>query len=867
MPGFIRDAASHMQGRAAIGAVAVVCALWTLALVKHDARAATEDGCNPTCVILIQVDGLEPKDVTQQTTPYLWSLAHPQVAGNPLPGGALADRSGFIWQAPRGVMSTGTASATASLLTGAHPERSGVPSDDFYDPTDGHQRLGAGGFGDQNLADDPGVSPDGAGPVGSSGVDTLVDAVKQSGGDVAVFLGDAALARVAHADDAAAHWYPPGQDKTTSSSPDQKFTGDPRLCPIPRYPADTAPQGDQDHSPNPSACPADDATTMNKAASDLTNLSSTGSVAFTFIHLAELGVAKRQANISNDPNNSPPQPPQALADTDAAIATLAEQYARSKQDKWAKTVLMVVGSHGYQTATPAHRVPDPAAVSSDPNNATNATRDLSDYVQAFAATKNGANVVRAGELTLVPQGTLATIYYNVTQTDESKIDPARRADALAAIKADLERPPTDSGSVNAACARVDPQPDSSLRGCIREVDYLDAKTPGTSDTVDARHPSWHLDALKPDSPTRSNASGGLVVVLERGWATGRAAGTPRASGLDPQPWSNPYTASSGGPQERAVAALINGPRRQQSTSPVAVRNLDTLAAGGVKYYPVSKRRVDPDNPPPVTDADTKCPDTPPDVGGLACANDPAQVGDDAGTLGHEAQPVSVDFAITISALMGVAFDTHPDQLQGRVLQEAFLNKLATPCVGDCEPPEVAIEPPPPPAPPPPPPLVVRPPGFNFHGLLRNLSARVVDGRNRTYARAKPGAVLSTIRLEGDFGKPESAATLTFYRAVSRRRAARSSRVVQLKAIARFDPFVVKRGHVLIKLRVPASFSPTYIGLTVQEIARGAPDARAASSVSCTPVKPQKPLRFDCIGPKRGVIVRITDAAKLHKRKR
>src|SRR5919198_6004564 len=93
--------------RYTIGAIAALCAVLALALARNESSAATGDGCTPDCVILIQVDGLEPKDVTQETTPYLWALAHPQVQGNSIPGGALNDRSGFIWQAPRGVVSTG----------------------------------------------------------------------------------------------------------------------------------------------------------------------------------------------------------------------------------------------------------------------------------------------------------------------------------------------------------------------------------------------------------------------------------------------------------------------------------------------------------------------------------------------------------------------------------------------------------------------------------------------------------------------------------------------------------------------------------------------------------------------------------------
>src|SRR5207244_13545819 len=112
----------------------------------------------------------------------------PQVQGQSPPNG-LNNRAGWIWQAPRGVVSTGIGPATASLLTGAYPQYSGVPSNDFYDPKVGHQRIGAGGIGDQG----PETSQDTAGPVAAADglpVTTLPEAVKGAGGKSAVFLGD-----------------------------------------------------------------------------------------------------------------------------------------------------------------------------------------------------------------------------------------------------------------------------------------------------------------------------------------------------------------------------------------------------------------------------------------------------------------------------------------------------------------------------------------------------------------------------------------------------------------------------------------------------------------------------------------------------
>jgi hypothetical protein len=289
--------------------------------------------------------------------------------------------------------------------------------------------------------------------------------------------------------------------------------------------------------------------------------------------------------------------------------------------------------------------------------------------------------------------------------------------------------------------------------------------------------------------------------------------------------------------------------------------------------------------------------------------------------------------------MRLPFETHPDQLQGRVLQEAFVNKLTPPCVSDCEPPppptcfdvasltlstqpvpvslscidergapltyrivsgpahgtlgavagdavtytatdgfsgndtftyqatskggtsEVAtatvivMEPP----------VVIKPPEFDFYGLVRRLNARVVDSNDRSYAKAPRGTVLSTIHLEADFGKPETAVTLTFYRRTATA-SARNRRVVRLKAIARFDPFVVKRGHVTMRLKVPPQFNPNYVGVTVREIAMNGTRRRTVGGVACTTLKTLKPVPFRCTGPSGGVILPIADAGHLHQRK-
>ena len=852
------QARNRRHWRAAGIGLALLCVLLAVALHNGETASGAEgDGCTPTCVILIQVDGLEPKDVTQETTPYLWLLAHPNAQGQNIPGGALNQRSGWIWQAPRAVMSTGVAPATASLLTGGYPETTSVPSDDFYGPNDNntftHQRLTAGGFGD---TPHPESGPDAAEPISSPQVDTLIAAVRNTGGETAVFLGDPGLARLTEADSQAdLKWYPPG-DANSATNEEGQYTGNPHLCPLPRYPEGGAQLPGQEPAEtnfNPSHCPANDMTTLNKAVSDLKRPEAAG-VGFTFIHLAELGAAKRlvadtdadDTAVDPDPTTSPPQVPQVLSNLDQAIATFVEQYAQGVP-KWDRTVLMVVGTHGYQTTPLVDRVPDPVL-------AANATRDVSDFVAEYED-----RGVEKGSLRLVPQGTTATIYYGL----DGKGDPANRADALAAIKDELET------RVRTGCADRNPALTELTGPCIRNVFYVDKDAAGSDSTVAGQRKSWHLDA-RTLAGERTRASGDLIVELARGWAFGRAVGLPFQLGLTGAPWTNPHTASSGGPQERAMAALINGP--SQGGLPGAVRNLDDYASSQlglseVKYYPVAQGEVNPSDPDPAPPKDPLCPDTLTDPGGLACANHPDRVVDDAENPGHKAQPETVDFALTISALMQLPFET-PTQLQGRVLQEAFLNKLEPPCI-DCDEAEV-IEPDPPPPPPlPEPPVeVVQPEGFNFHGLVRDLEALVVDAKDKSWAKARRGSRLSTIRLEGDFGKPETAVTLTFYRpATARRRAARKTRVLRLKAIARFDPFAVKRGHVTMRLKIPRLFKPTHLGLTVREIALNSAGRRMrAGGQPCTTLKTRKPVPFRCTGPARGVILRIADAGRLHKRK-
>ena len=134
------------RGTAAM-ALAVLCIAAALLATGGGATAAAEACNGGKCVVLIEVNGLTPQDVTPDNTPFMWALAHPDEPDQAGPGangpntvlqaGGSKRRAGWIWQAPRSVMSASNAAATASLLTGSNPEHTGVPADAFLDPRDG----------------------------------------------------------------------------------------------------------------------------------------------------------------------------------------------------------------------------------------------------------------------------------------------------------------------------------------------------------------------------------------------------------------------------------------------------------------------------------------------------------------------------------------------------------------------------------------------------------------------------------------------------------------------------------------------------------------------------------------------------------
>jgi hypothetical protein len=334
------------------------------------------------------------------------------------------------------------------------------------------------------------------------------------------------------------------------------------------------------------------------------------------------------------------------------------------------------------------------------------------------------------------------------------------------------------------------------------------------------------------------------------WAFGRAVATgpvpiPTVVGKDtvkPGPdLDNPYLASAGGPRDRPIALLMNGP-------PTLVRQVktDTMHA---KDYSESPGTAD------------GCHD-----GGLSFskANTPGAAGDDAAAKGHECQAETVDIPLSIAALLRVSVKADQIAAQGRLLKEAI------PSLKVDEPQEdTGPLPEPDPGPPPaPPPVIIernsiqviptrRPKDpFPFQGLIQRLRARVVDSKGRPLAKTRRGAKMTGIEVSADFGKPQSIVRLTFYKKGRKRSGGVARRLV---AIARFKPFTIKRGPAKLRLRVPDQFAPQYIGVSVQQVVTVGRTGAAATGNAKTVEKP--------IGPKAGGIAAIGDAKWLHQRKR
>lgn len=783
-----------MRARLAVPLLAAVLAAACAPAAWSATAAQCTVGEARACVLLVEVDGLEPQDVTPTTTPFLWSLSHPDQAAptdpTSLPGAALTGRSGYVWAAARGVMQASTAPATAALLTGSDPLAAGIPGDEFS--LDGATQWFEGAID---------AVPEFKG--GSTLLELVGDDPQRS---TAAFVGSPYVARMIEPE------FNQGNPPVARWSPTSQTGSDPALCAIPRELEPPSPEY------RPPDCAARDAVTLAQAYQALSALPGSGPQ-LTYVHLAQLGAVKRLAGdvdvatpAAEDTAESQAVA-KALTELDQALAGFVAAYANSTQTSalWQSTVLMLVGNHGYELTPPANRVP-----SGDPGQA-GPTYDLADHV----AHRTG----RAAEL--VPQGTIATVYWKSgTPTPQAVADLAKTIE-----------------EVGEACT------------CIHEVLATRELEDAPSAWVGEKHPSWGLHA-RPERP-----SGELIVVAAPGYAFGKVV-TDQTSAPGDQLNTNPYMGSAGGPRNRAIAALVHGPR-------TIVRQVQSQYAG----VPAN----------PSAAPDTSCVDRTPNPAGVveALPSLNAAPGDDVLLPGYACQAETIDFAPSIAALLHLELPSHQiDDERVRLLNEAFTQPLVPvleeqelpPPVEEWQPPlppppppeyyePDPPEPPPPPAPvelpPPPPPPVTDP--FDFDGIVRALRARVIDAAGDSWAEAPPGAQMTTIEIAGDFGRPQAAVTLTFYsdkaaktakksrkaKASGRKRARpAASKRTKLRALAKFKPFTIKRGPAKLKLKIPPKFSPTHVGVTVRELVAGQP-----------------------AGPVAGTVLAVADAKHLHRVKR
>jgi hypothetical protein len=731
--------------------------------------------CQNGCVMIVEVDGLEPDDVSQTQTPFLWALAHPRQRGGD-PASAvyqqlLSGRNGFMWQAGRAPMTASTATAAASLLTAANPDQHGIVADELGepDPSTGALTLrrmralndGGGGTSGKILK-----IGDGA------GLDTLLTMAANASSDAEVwaFIGNPAVRLMLDYQlqiDAVAHKWSPTRERGS----------DPSLCPLPR----ATPAVDQESTAEEMQafgerdCPARDGTTLQQAFGAFTDGRGKTPL-LSYIHLAELGRTKQ---LHGDADVA-----KTLWHTDAALAAFVEGLSRHPDTSggWGRTILVVTGNHGYEPTPIDRRVPDPEHVG-------DRMYDLSDFVQRDGLPNNGA--------TLVPQGTIATVYA-----------PQATAEDLTALATTIRQ------RGNAGCQE------------LADEDCIDEVVPIAS--LAQLHTTWALNPLTAEgAPT--GTGGQLIVTAKPGWAFGRTVERPVDDPLDgtEAEATNPYPGSAGGARNRAIAVLMNGP------------------GGGL--LPHTIKQVEGDWMPVKAQAQT-----PPNACNAGAnaenPNNPDTMADDIAAPGHECQPETVDIALSIAALLELDTENVPIAPQARLLDEAFTPPLREQEEADPPQPELPQpEPPPPPAPivisrgsvqviaPPPP----KDP-FPYRGLIRRLRVRVTDALGRTFAMARRGATLSTIQVQGDFGKPFSRVTLTFYK----RRG--GGRRAKLSAIARFKPFVVRRGPVRLRLRIPKRFRPTHLGVSVQQV-----ESEAGGQT---------------IGRPGGGIAQIADARRLHHKK-
>ena len=742
--------------------MALVAALAGLAAGAASAHALATD-CPNGCVLLLEVNGLEPGDVSREQTPFLWALAHPnatagddelQAALGQAASAVLQNRNGFTWQAARAPMTAGTAPAAATLLTGANPDFHGILADEVLDVeadpvTPPVRRLRAREDQGGGVAE-----PFESISSRASGLFELVANEAIVPPPTASFIGDPALATLLGEELVEQN---PELDRRWDPAVDN--AGDPSLCPLPRT-VPVSPDGGGPSDVEGAAtrqCPSRDAATLNAAFQSLT--SNTKTPVLTYVHLAELGRLKQLLG--------EPEAAAELSRIDEELAAFVVGLGRhpNTSDGFGQTLVVLTGNHGYEQTPLEQRVPHP----------TDSNQDFA----AFVKEKSDD-----GQATFVGQGTIGTVYW-----------PGASAEKLAMLSAEIE----------GAC------------DCIEEVAPVA--------TLSQLHATWYLNPLTIDG-VPSGAGGQLLVTTAPGWAFGRTTPAEAADdATDTEKYAaeatNPYLASAGGPRNRAVALILNGPKsriRQVENGQLWVKPGPDGACG--------TQRAD-----------------------VPTANDPAAMADDANAPGHECQPETVDVALSIAAMLKIPLGA---QLAP---QARFLNEAFTPALGFDEPePEPEEDLPDPEPPPEPEPIIIlssglrvvppRPPRdpFPYRGLVRRIRVAVTDSNGRPYAKAKRGTRLSSIRVRADFGKPTSLVTLTFYKRIRQPTGRPGGK---LYAIARFKPFVVKRGPVQLKLRIPSQFRPTHLGLSVREV-------EVQADGGTTPV-----------GRAGGGIAKITDAGRLH----
>lgn len=780
--------------------LALLAAVAGFALLQRDAQAQAAADCSP-CVMVLDVAGLEPEDVSPDLTPWLWGLAHPTASGESVQGPnpeVTSGRNGWIWQAPRSVMSAGRAANVASLLTGGAPGQHDIPADEYLTGDGAHVRM---------MDQQPATSEIEQLSAGThNAADSIFNRIDEDleGKKSAAFVGDPELFPLAgeEIEDTNLSWRPsefqnsPGEASPGADNPPGLPA--PGYCPLPRNLTDT-----DDYSRGGARrCVAPDIFTLDKA---FRTLDARGdNVVFTYIHLAELGLLKELTGDFKDPSVSVTRR-DALANLDTAVGQFLTRFALQgarTRELWQQTVVFVVGTHGYESTPQHNRLPNPG-------NAGEPTEDLTNYLEEDKGK-------------IVPQGTMATVYLS---KDQSQF-PAGTPEERLARREELEEIRQDILDLNTASDSLC-NLDAGLLGgggCVKEVLFTDPAPDGdTTDTVAREHPSWYLeDHVDSDTKERTGTNGDLVIVTEEGWATGKIAPTlDEALSPELEHLTNYGTASYGGPRNRAVAALVNG-------DPQIVRQV--RAPGGGGRYPVA---AEPDtgqfnpNPRP-KHAPTQ--GSPVDFDAVQAANaDPA---DDANAPGHERQPETFDFLPTIAALLRVSVPSDQLHDESRFLQEAFNRQLGfisfEEDIGEALP----DDPPPPQLPD----IIGKAaPGFTFKGLMQRLRALVADRRGRVTRclrnprpqeyekdclRTKKRAGLSNIVVAADFGRPRTLVKLTFYRKLRRK-----GKRMFLRTTATFDPFPICRGPAQLNLKIPKLFKPTHIGVTVQE-ARHYPSKKA-----------------------------------------